>query len=85
MLAFQTEFSEALFARWRILVALEMLLIQGHNPAKGDKESMFHNESLHLAACDQVEQGTDPIAKALGTRLVHGRPLLIAILDSCVR
>jgi hemoglobin-like flavoprotein len=69
-------------------VALETLLMQDHDPAKGDKRTKrttHHDESLHHVACDQVEQGTDPIAKALGARLVHGRPLLIAMLDSCVR
>jgi ureidoglycolate hydrolase len=53
--------------------------MQGDGPANGDKEH------LNLVACNQVEQGTDPIGKALGTRLIHGRALLVAMLDSCVR
>lgn len=95
ILAFQTEFSEAIFGRWRILVALEQLLEEnredgdGAGASGGQQQQQQHQtltvESLHNRACDQVEVGTDPLAKILGTRVVHGRQLLVAMLDTCVR
>lgn len=98
VLAFQTEFSEAIFGRWRILVALEELLEQQKNAVateNGESSSKNKNpparaaavsvETLHMKACDQVEQGSDPLAKRLGTRVLHGRQLIVSTLDACVR
>jgi hypothetical protein len=80
ILGWETMWKEALWFRWRILVAREEL----QKPSNDDSAVMGKAEAA-IKARHLVEKNNDPIAICFGDRTHDGKNLLLALFDEQVR